>query len=225
MSIRYTIQVRNLSPNKQEFFFFQKPAQYLGGGPIYSNSIYQEKLRPNKEGATLIFEFEQQFYAGVEQRSQAVIKPGQASGHTIAVQPIDLTLASGDPTNNATNMLLPDLGLSVPQYSDVVEPGSFRVTTAAFDSTVSYYNVGLAVQHPKTRASVLSSFTDAGPSLNIDCQPIMVFYVQTGSHEPGQVINYTKASVNAAVCDATKGVTFFNVDYLSDGTWRVEPVM
>jgi hypothetical protein len=55
-----------------------------------------------------------------------------------------------------------------------------------------------------------------------DCDPVMIFYVQTGEYAAGTVVNFTDASINAAVCDATSGDTTFNVTYDADGSWCVE---
>ncbi|BAM90242.1 hypothetical protein S58_42570 [Bradyrhizobium oligotrophicum S58] len=60
--------------------------------------------------------------------------------------------------------------------------------------------------------------------MDIDCQPVMIFYVQTGEYPAGTVVNFTNASINAAVCDATPGYTTFNVTYNADGSWSVQTV-
>ena len=52
--------------------------------------------------------------------------------------------------------------------------------------------------------------------------PILKFFVQTGSYQTGTVINFTQASVNAAVCDFTGGHTAINVTLNPDGTWTTE---
>jgi len=58
--------------------------------------------------------------------------------------------------------------------------------------------------------------------MNLDDQPVMIFYVQTGEYPAGTVVNVADASINAAVCDATPGYTTFNVTYNADGSWSVQ---
>ncbi|WP_257165523.1 hypothetical protein [Bradyrhizobium sp. SRS-191] len=56
---------------------------------------------------------------------------------------------------------------------------------------------------------------------DVDCEQVMIFYVQTGTYSAGTVVNVTDASINAAVCDATSGDTTFDVTYNADGSWSV----
>lgn len=225
MSTLYTINVTNNSPTNQAFFFFQKPAVYTGGANVYSNSIYNQELQPYaSSGAVLTFLFQQQYYAGVQTRVQPPIV-GQASGYTTASQPIDLTMQSGVETNNTTLMSVnPSLGLTPASYTPGVQPGAYRIVTPQFNPTLKQFNAGLAVKNSLTGAVVLSNFINAEPSKNIDCQPVLTFYVQTGGYEAGTVINFTTSSVGAAKCDTTTGYTTFNVSYNADGSWTVNSV-
>ena len=59
------------------------------------------------------------------------------------------------------------------------------------------------------------------PNQNTDVQPIVKFYINTGSYTPGTVVNFTQSSANAALCDATDGTLNFKVTYEADGTWTV----
>lgn len=222
MSTLYTINVINESINNQDFYFFQKPAVYTGSEQVYANSIYHATLQPySKSGATLTFQFLQQYYAGVQSRQSPPLV-GQASGFTTAIQPIDLTSADGTKTNNSTNMSVdPSLGLSPAVYNPNVENGAYRIITPGFNPELSQYNAGLAVKDNTTGAVTLSSYITAEPNKNIDCQPIQIFYVQTGSFEAGSVINFSTSSVGAATCDTTPGYTTFNVTYKIDGSWVV----
>ncbi|MDJ0516650.1 MAG: hypothetical protein QNJ74_10500 [Trichodesmium sp. MO_231.B1] len=225
MSTLYTINVTNNSPSEQDFFFFQKPAQYTGGSQVYSNSIYHQVLQPYKiSGATLTFQFLQQYYAGVQtQRHNLVV--GQASGSITASQPIDLT-TEGEETNNTTEMSVdPSLGLKPPTHTDDVQPGAYRIITPTFNANLKKYNAGLAIKNNATGTIVLSNFINAEPNKNLDCQPQLIFYVQTGSYQAGDVIHFTTSSKGAANCDTTAGFTTFNVDYNPDGSWSVTPVL
>jgi hypothetical protein len=115
----------------------------------------------------------------------------------------------------------PSLGLSVPVSTQGPQPGSFRIITPTYNPVLSAYNAGSAVQ-ALSGAITLSNFVTAMPNNNLDCQPIIKFYVQTGTYTPGTVMNFTSSSINAALCDATPGFTTFNVSYNLDGTWTVQ---
>jgi hypothetical protein len=225
MSTAITINVTNNSAFTQNIFFFQEPAVYVGGQQVYSNSLYTNVLQPYAtSGAVSTFTVLLQYYAGVQQQ---IVPPqvGQPSGYESAIRPIDLTPAAGGaPTNNTTAMTVsPSLGLSVPANSAGVPPGSFRIVSPAFNPTLTPYNAGSAVQR-LGGGIILSNFVTAQPSQNIDCQPILKFYVATGSYSAGTVMDFTNSSSAAALCDASTGFTTFNVDYNIDGTWSVTPM-
>ncbi|NEQ86225.1 MAG: hypothetical protein F6K26_40965 [Moorea sp. SIO2I5] len=225
MSTLYTINVTNHSPSEQDFFFFQKPAVYQGGAQVYSNSIYHQVLQPYKSsGATLTFQFLQQYYAGVQtQRPNLVV--GQASGTITANQAIDLAI-EGENTNNSTTMSVdPSLGLTPPVHTDDVQEGAYRISTPQFNANLHKYNAGLAIKNSITGTIVLSNFINAEPDKNIDCQPQLIFYVQTGSYQAGDVIHFTTSGRGAAQCDTTDGFTTFDVIYNPDGSWSVTPVL
>ncbi len=221
MSTLITINVINNSPVAQNFFFFQQPAVYTGGPVVYSNSLYMQNLLPNSSsGTTLTLLMLEDFFAGAQECYQPPTV-GQPSGYSSSIQPIGLTPApGGSPTNNATNMTVSPLGLSVPTSNPAVQAGAFRITTPTFDPTLHQYIAGSAVKSI-SGSIILSNFVSAQPNTNIDCQPILKFYVQTGSYTPGTVMNFTSSSVGAALCDATPGYTTFNVTYNANGTWTV----
>lgn len=219
-----TINVRNMSTSNQNFYFFQQPAAYSGGPNVYTNSLLTQTLFPySQQGSVLSFTLLLQFYAGVQQQ---ITPPavGQPTGQLAASQAIGLTPATGgQATNNTTTMTVsPSLGLSAPVPTQGPQQGSFRIITPVFDPTLKNYNVGSAVQ-TTTGGIVLSNFVTAPPNSNVDCQPILKFYVQTGTYTPGTVMNFTASSATAALCDATPGFDTFNVSYNSDGTWTVVP--
>jgi hypothetical protein len=224
MATPITINVRNNSSVLQNFFFFQQPAVYTGGQEVYTNSLYTQALLPySTSGAVLTFSVILQFYAGVQQQVSPPIV-GKPSGQLAASQPIGLTPAPGGaPTNNTTTMTVkPSLGLSVPVSSSAPQTGSFRIITPVFDPVLANYNAGSAVQ-TLTGGITLSNFVTAQPNSNLDCQPVIIFYVQTGTYTPGTVMNFTSSSATAAVCNATPGFTTFDVQYNADGTWSVTP--
>lgn len=224
MTTPITINVHNNSTSLQNFFFFQQPAVYTGGQEVYTNSLYTAPLLPHAgSGAVLTFSVILQYYAGVAQQ----ISPpaiGQPYGQLAASQPIGLTpAAGGTPTNNTTTMIVsPSLGLSVPVSTSGPQKGSFRIITPVFNPVLTNYNAGSAVQ-TLTGGINLSNFVTAPPNSNLDCQPIITFYVQTGTYTPGTVMNFTASSATAAVCDFTPGYATYEVDYNPDGTWTTKP--
>jgi hypothetical protein len=224
MPTQITINVRNLSPNLQNFFFFQQPAIYIGGQQVYTNSLYTSALSPySTSGGVLSFTMVLQYYAGVQQQV-APPQVGQPSGQMSAIQAIGLTSAQGGPqTANTTNMVVtPALGLSPPTYTSGPQTGSFRIVVPTYNPVLTAYNAGSAVQTINNQV-VLSNFVTAQPTTNLDCQPILKFYVQTGTYVAGTVMNFTSSSANAATCDFTPGYSSYSVDYTPEGTWTTQP--
>lgn len=223
MSTLIQINVTNKSPFMENIFFFQQPAIYSGGPTVYSNSLLSTPLLPHSQGgSSTTFLLELQYYAGAQQRFQPPTV-GKPSGYSSAIEPIELTPANGASVNNSTSMIVaPALGLAPPVNVQGVEVGAFRIITPAFNSTVTPYNIGSAVTTP-SGSVILSSFQTAHPSSNLDCQPVLQFYVAAGDYSAGTVMNFSTSSVGAALCDATNGFTTFNVTYNADGTWTVVP--
>lgn len=220
MSNLIKINVTNNSSSVQNFYFFQQPSVYSGGPQVYSNSLLSATIMPS---SVYTFLLNLQFYAGVQQQ---VTPPevGKASGYSSAIQAINLTpAAGGTPVNNSSQMIVnPGLALNPPVSDPSVQPGAFRIVSPSFNPTVTPYNGGSAVQMPNGQV-VLSNFVSVNPLMNLDCQPVLKFYVQTGSYVAGTVMNFTSSSINAALCDATSGFTTFNVLYNIDGTWSITP--
>jgi hypothetical protein len=219
MATMITINVSNNSPTPQSFFFFQQPAQYRGGAQVYTNSLFTAPLEIT--GAVLSFTMILQNYAGVQQQMAPPVV-GQPSGQRVASQVIGLTPApGGQPTANTTKMSVsPSLELSAPVSTVGPQPGSFRIVTPTYDSRLAAYNAGSAVQTLQEGVT-LSNFVTAQPNINLDCQPLSKFYVQTGIYTAGTVIDFARSATYAAICDATSGHTTFEVIYNADGTWTV----
>jgi hypothetical protein len=94
------------------------------------------------------------------------------------------------------------LGLSVATSNSNVQPGAFRVITPTFDPNFKKYNAGSALK-TVSGGVILSNFVTAQPNVNLDCQPVLKFYVQVGDYVAGTVMNFTSSSTMAALCDAT----------------------
>ena len=213
-----TINVKNYQPQTQSFYFFQQPAIYTGGGQVYSNSLYSQSLgNYDATGAILTFQVNLQYYAGIQQANTPP-QVGQSSGFASASRAIDLATAGGAPNDWTTATVAP-LGLSAPVNGAGVQPGAFRITTPSFTSP-PYYNVGSAIA--VNGGIVLSNFVQANPMNNIDCQPILKYFVQTGAYTPGSVMNFSQSSVNAALSDFTGGYTICNVSLQANGNWSTQ---
>ncbi|UJW76526.1 hypothetical protein [Rhizobium sp. SL42] len=225
MSTMLTINVKNFEPQTQNFYFFQQPALYTGGGQVYSNSLFSQSLgNYDATGAILTFQVNLQFYAGIQQANQPP-QVGSSSGFSSASRAIELAPAQGITTkpNDTTTATVSgpntSLGLSAPVFVAGIQEGSFRIITPSFTSP-PYYNVGSAVS--VMGGIVLSNFVQANPASNTDCQPILKYYVQTGSYTPGNVMNFTQSSANAALCDFTGGYGVANVNLKANGNWDVQ---
>lgn len=224
MSTLIQINVTNNSQSARNFFFFQQPSIYVGGQEVFSNSLLSTTILPASQGGSVYtFLLDLQYYAGVQERFTLPVI-GQPSGYSSAIRAIDLTPAQGgSPKSNCTTMInSPALGLAPPVTDSGVQSGAFRIISPTFNPTLHQYNGGSAVQLPNG-AVVLSNFVSVDPTSNLDCQPILKFYVQTGNYTAGTVMNFTSSSIGSAVCDATNGFTTFNVIYNPDGTWSVTP--
>ena len=218
MSTLLTINVTNLESATQGFYFFQQPAIYTGGATVYSNSLYSQSLgNYAATGSTLTFQVNLQYYAGIQQ-AHSTPQIGQSSGYASASRAIDLAPATGT-ANDWTTASVSPLGLTQPAVGTGVEPGAFRITTPTY-SPPAIYNVGSAVE--VTGGIALSNFVVANPSSNTDCQPVLIYYVQTGAYTPGTVMNFSQSSVNAAVCDFTGGNSIIDVTLNADGTWATQ---
>ncbi|EJF30543.1 hypothetical protein F3J27_00055 [Enterobacter sp. Ap-916] len=221
MSTMIKFNLTNQSSTQQDFFFFQKPAIYSGGSNVYSNSIQSIVLAPySTSSSTYTFLINMQFYAGVQQANTPPVV-GKQSGFLSAIRPIDLTPATGTPSKgNSTSLSLNPFGLSSPVTDAEAEPGSFRIVSPVFSPNLNHVNGGSAVMLGDGSV-VLSNFTTVLPNQNLDCQPILKYYIQTGSYQSGTVMNFTSSSNSAALCDATEGESIFDVTYNADGTWTV----
>ncbi|WP_349959101.1 hypothetical protein [Rhizobium sp. ZPR3] len=220
MSTLLTINVKNYQPQTQSFYFFQQPAIYTGGGQVYSNSLFSQSLgNYDATGAILTFQVNLQYYAGIQQANTPP-QIGSSSGFASASRAIDLApSAGGGSPNDWTTATVSPLGLSAPVNGQGVQPGAFRITTPSFTSP-PYYNVGSAIA--VNGGIVLSNFVQANPMNNIDCQPILKYFVQTGTYTPGNVMNFSQSSVNAALSDFTGGYTICNVSLQANGNWSTQ---
>lgn len=221
MSTLLTINVTNMESAAQGFYFFQQPSIYTGGGQVYSNSLFSKTLGSYDQTASVLtFQVNMQYYAGI-QEAHGTPTVGQSSGFSSASRAIDLAPASGT-ANDWTTASVDPLGLSKPTAGTGVQPGAFRITTPIYDPPATY-NAGSAVE--VNGGIVLSNFVVANPASNTDCQPILKYYVQTGSYTPGSVMNFTQSSTDAAVCDFTGGHSIINVTLEANGKWTVKTVV
>lgn len=220
MSPLLTINVTNQISATQNFYIFQQPSIYTGGSRVYSNSLYCQALgNYDSTGSVLTFQVSPQPYACIQQTNNEP-QVGQHSGFASAYRAIDLAPASGT-ANDCTTASVTPLGLSPPTVGQNVQTGAFRIITPTYQPPYMY-NIGSAAQ--ANGSIMLSNFVIANPTNNTDCQPILQYYVQTGSYTPGTVINFTQSSVNAALCDFTGGHSTIDVTLNADFTWTVQTI-
>jgi len=221
MSTLYQIIVENKSDNAQEFYFFQQPAIYSGGARVFTNSVGHGSLPPKgRSHNQLIFSLQQQYYAGAQPQSAPPVV-GQAQVSPISQVDIDIANGAGNP-QDCTKLVINDdmINLTDPINEPTVQNGAFRIITPIFNPAQNKYNIGLSATNGNGEI-LLSNFIEGQPNKNTDVQPIVRFYVNTGSYTPGTVVNFTASSVNAALCDATDGTLIFRVTYNADGTWTI----
>ncbi len=218
MASTLRIIVTNNTPSRQDFHFFQQPAVFTGEGQVFCNSLFSEPLQPYRpSGANLTLQMRQQPFAGI-QRAKTRPQIGLPSGDASFNRPIDPAPHIGE-ANDWTTASVDPLGLSRPTAAADLRPGNFRMTMPMYRQT-DLYNVGSAVE--VHGFPVLSSFVVAQPDTTVDCSPIARFYVRTGRHTAGSVVDFTTASIHAAICDFTDGGTVVNVTLNPDGTWIIQ---
>jgi hypothetical protein len=222
-----SINVTSKSPQPQNFFFFQQPAIYTGGLTVYSNSLFNGSLPPfnPNTGSQISFLNTLQYYAGVQNSNTSAPPVGQTSGYNTAWAAIALQSNPPSGTNacsaNFTQMNGTQLALSAPVANPAVQPGAFRIVMPTWTPGQYSFNAGSATQNMTTGNVVLSNFVLANPTTNLDCQPVLKYYVQTGTFTPGTVMSFTASSIGAGLCDATNGKYNFNVVYGADGQFTV----
>ncbi|MGO7424745.1 hypothetical protein ACCT09_34305, partial [Rhizobium ruizarguesonis] len=79
-----TINVKNYESQTQDFYFFQQPAIYTGGGQVYSNSLFAQSLgNYDNTGAILTFQVNLKYYVGIQQANTPP-QIGASSGYSSA---------------------------------------------------------------------------------------------------------------------------------------------
>ncbi|SDQ16766.1 hypothetical protein [Pseudovibrio sp. Tun.PSC04-5.I4] len=212
-----TIHVKNLTPTPRKFFIFQKPAIYVGGQKVYTNSAYSQELAPSTPDneKLLTFQVNMQFHAGLQQAHSTPVV-GESSGYETSSVKIDIAPIKGTAADS-TKATLDPLGLSNAVFDKDVQKGAFRIYVPPFAPN-KHYNVGSAVE-TGDGSNVLSNFIPAEASVAVDCEPILQFYVATGDYTPGTVMDFTEKGENAALCDFTGGYDVINITMKDNGTW------
>jgi hypothetical protein len=97
--------------------------------------------------------------------------------------------------------------------------GSFQIQTPSYPSGQGKYGIGLgAISGGEYH---LASYTEAEPNQIVNVQPVVKFYIAIGRTQKGKDANFYTVSTTSALCDATMGMTTFNVVRTDDGKWRV----
>ncbi len=230
----FTITVVNNTLFNQSISFFQAAAIYttLPGKEnltVQVNSLYSEKLAPATKGASLNFISHLRFYAGAQEAAAPKPVEGQISAFNSISRLIDISGAideAGKPSPNATTLSVSPLALSLPVVNPAVTLGAFRITTLSAQDLLTGYNVGLVVAINGTE--IMSSYVTVQTQQDIDCAPVLKFYVVVGDYAQGAPIDINRVLSNAAVCDFTSGcsrafVTLNPVDpSAAQTTWSVK---
>ncbi|GAB2186111.1 hypothetical protein [Roseibium sp. LAB1] len=234
MASQYQIIIQNLSNTTVSFYAFQQQAGFTNSGAnltVQSSSLATGALAPHAtSGSQLTFGFDTQVYAGaVSTNTQS----GMANfnvlisfsnvqnvvSQTSAVQPIDLTPATGQ-SNNHTNLSLNPLGLSSAAYQSGPLPGNFGIQVPAFTPapTPDLFCGCAAIN--QNGGITLSSFVAPQPNSQLGCAPLPIYFVKVGSHAVGEIITYDTSQ--SARCDFSQGYSVFNVAYNADGTFTTK---
>ena len=234
MTSQHQIIIQNLSKQTISFYAFQQQAGFTNSGAkqtVQSSSLATGPLAPHAtSGSQLTFGFDTQIYAGaIEPETQAAVANFSVRisfstnemvvSQTSAIQPVDLTPATGQ-SNNHTVLSLNPLGLSAATYQTGPPPGSFGIQVPAFNPAPSpnLYCGSAAIN--QNGGVTLSSFVAPQPSSQLVCAPLPVYFVKTGSHAVGEVITYDTSQ--AAKCDFSQGYSVFSVAYNADGTFTTK---
>jgi hypothetical protein len=221
----YSIIVVNKSPYPQNFFFFEQPAIYTGGPEVFSNSLgYQSMLPYNPSTPQQIqFTLVQQYRAGSQQQTSPP-QIGIAQTSLISQSLVQIAQAGIDKTSLDTTAMTIDQNnnpiLSQATNTQSVQAGAFRIVTPIFQPSQGTYLIGSG--GVSNGYLVLSNYIIAQPNTFVDVQPVVKFYISTGSYSAGQTINFSVSSATSALCDATNGKLSFMVTYNSDGTWTTQ---
>lgn len=233
MASQYKIIIENQWSQDTDFYAFQQQAgfQNSGGGlTILSSCVACGPLAPHaSSGAQLVFEFDQQTYAGAKSTMFSVNEAAfnvlisladsvETAMQTSAAQPIDLTPATGQ-SNNSTTMTVSPLGLSSPAFQSGLDTGSFGIEVPPYTSmpTPELYCGCAAIN--QDGSIMLSSFIAPRPNSVVMCAPEPVFFVKVGDFGVGQSITYDTS--NAARCDFTQGFTVISVTYTQNGSFTI----
>ncbi|WP_147198377.1 hypothetical protein [Pantoea sp. CCBC3-3-1] len=192
MATLITLNVTNMNKMDKDIFIFQEPSLYEGGETPFVNSIYTDKLYNDQ---TLTFRIYVQYYGGV-QENKSEPKINEPSGERSAIKIVELTPNNNEEVNNSINMVMDDEEnwyLENAIYDPETQAGAFRISTPTYGSFDKVFYAGSAVRASSGEV-IMSNFIEASPNSNMDFQPQLKFYVQVGSYEAGNVMDFTTSS-------------------------------
>lgn len=217
-----TINITNRTARTESFYLFQEKMTFMDARTdeyvheVYRNSLYSQTLAPaDQSGATLTIQIDSQAFACVEVASG---KSDGPSGYAPASEAINLAGYGNDTVTAYIHP--PSPTLSKPTRGMGVIRGCFRIVGPDHD-TYSFYNAGAAVR--VNGQVVMSAYTPQAKQ--IDCAPLLKFFVGLGSAEPGWVTEvHLSRDHDAALCDFTRGASVIDVTRNADGTWSTRTV-
>jgi len=217
-TVTYKITVESDLPDAIDVYFFNSPALFNDNDATFVNSLATKVVQPKKRSQAT-FTFSQKNYAAALNHNG--VQSGPVTANSIAIMPIsfgkytDLDIdKNGDPFLNTPR-----------DHEEGEHPtagGSFIINVPTFPAlspTSPEYHIGLgAIVNDR---DTITSFIKPLPGMTYTVQPVVKFYIQVGSKDRHDIVNFTGSSATAAVCDASTGAKDFFVTRRMNGTWTV----
>ena len=216
-AVQYEVLVNNEMDNPIDVYFFTNPASFNEMTGTYTNSLGTETVQAGTASQAK-FTYTLANFAAAQKLTNPA---GQLQTTSVALQPIQIQTDTeqGEKTMMTFDKnVSPELGTPAKVDAGIVK-GSFQIQTPSYPSGQGKYGVGLgAISGGEYH---LASYTEADPNEIVNVQPVVKFYIAIGRTQKGKDANFYTVSTTSALCDATMGMTTFNVVRTDDGKWRV----
>ena len=222
-AVQYEVLVNNEMDNPIDVYFFTNPALFNEMTGTYTNSLGTETVQAGTASQAK-FTYTLANFAAAQKLTNPA---GQLQTTSVALQPIQIQTDTeqGEKTmmtfdKNSSPVLGIPAALPVSRrITTTVVDGSFQIQTPSYPSGQGKYGIGLgAISDGEYH---LASYTEAEPNQIFNVQPVVKFYIAIGRTQKGKDANFYTVSTTSALCDATMGMTTFNVVRTDDGKWRV----
>ena len=216
-AVQYEVFVNNEMNNPIDVYFFTNPASFNEMTGTYTNSLGTETVQAGTASQAK-FTYTLANFAAAQKLTNPA---GQLQTTSVALQPIQIQTdkEKGEKTMMTFDKnVSPELGTPAKVDAGIVK-GSFQIQTPSYPSGQGKYGIGLgAISGGEYH---LASYTEAEPNQIVNVQPVVKFYIAIGRTQKGKDANFYTVSTTSALCDATMGMTTFNVVRTDDGKWRV----